>query len=968
MKNAKVQRKLSIRILSQLPAFIFFSLLTCILCQQTYATHNLAGQISATYVGSNRYDIQITTYTDPAPAGVDRCTADLEIWNCSGQLVGTIEDIPRANGPLDPSPNPMECPPGVHIGVEVYTTVKRNIYNTSFTFPGQGCYILRYFDLARRKDVTNITDPGNQTFFVETQIFIPNPLLGQNNSPILLNEPLDEACVGKIWTHNPGGFDAEGDSLVYSLLPSLQYDPPQGIISPTPTKNYLFPGDPQFGTSSFSIDSRTGLVTWDAPQQQGVFNFAYKVEEYRLGIFMGYVIRDMVIFVKPCENNPPVIETISDTCIRANETLTFRYLAYDPDPLDSVYLELNNGTVGSNGPFNPDLPNPATLRGWVVDPEAPINPWNYNRLPIGTLNGDSTIEADTIYGTITWETECGNIRSSFYQVDFYAHDNFSYYGRPGISMLTAHKVVTIQVIPPPPTDLVATKESGQVSLRWNPSECTNVVGYNIYRKVGGSGFSQDTTCCDARPSDQGYKLIGYNKGRTAIAYIDDLSDVGNVLGDEICYVVTALFEDDSDGFDPNIESCGIEACAEVENNVIYLTNDSVVITDPVNGAIFLSWSKPDSIDEFFQGPFFYRLYRANNNQYPALVVADRLDFETDTTFTDTRLNTVVRGYNYRVELINDEGNVLFTSQSANVGSSIYLVTKGGDGFIDLEWTEYVPWVNTDYEIHRSENGSPFTPIATVAGTGNNSHVYRDENLSKNIEYCYFIRSNGSHFTPDIKDPLINDSQQACDYARDDKPPCTPDISSLGDCDAQAHMVTITKSNEDCADETMTITVLFSSRIEGPYMPVEVLDYAMMGQETTLTFPVTDGARTFAGCYVVTATDSFGNVSELSSPTCIDYCPQLEMSNVFSPNQDGINDLFLPKSYRDVRLVEIILFDRWGVEVHRTRNEISRLWDGIIDSNGKEASDGVYYYYIVYDELGLTENRRQEQKGWVMLLR
>ena len=257
----------------------------------------------------------------------------------------------------------------------------------------------------------------------------------------------------------------------------------------------------------------------------------------------------MVIFVKPCENNPPVIETITDTCIRANQALKFDYLAYDPDPLDSVYLELNNGITGSNGPFNPDLPNPAMLRGWVVDPEAPINPWNYNRLPVGTLNGDSTVEADTIYGTITWDTECGNIRSSFYQVDFYAHDNFSYFGRAGTSMLTAHKVVTIQVIPPPPTDLEAIKGSGEVSLNWKPSECTNVVGYNIYRKVGGSGFSQDTTCCDSRPIDQGYKLIGYNKGRSSIAFIDDLSDVGNVLGDEICYVVTALFEDDNDGFD-----------------------------------------------------------------------------------------------------------------------------------------------------------------------------------------------------------------------------------------------------------------------------------------------------------------------------------------------------------------------------------------------------------------------------------
>jgi gliding motility-associated-like protein len=790
-------------------------------------------------------------------------------------------------------------------------------------------------------------------------------LIGINNSPVLLNEPLDEACIDKVWTHNPGCFDPDGDSLVYTLLPSLQYEPDKGITSPTITNNYRFPDDGSFGNSTFRIDSRTGLITWDAPPQIGVYNIAFKVEEYRMGRLIGYVIRDMVIFVKPCENDPPEIETISDTCVTAGDLLRFSYKAYDPNNGDSIYLELNNGTFGDNGPFSPAIPNPATLTGDVTDPDSAINPWPYPGLPVGSLNGLTTI--DTINGVIEWDTDCGNIRSTFYQIDFYAHDNFSYYGRPSRSMLTAHKVVTISVIPPRPQNLQLVKDKGEIALSWDPSSCSNVVGYRIYRKIGQSGFSQDTICCDVSPQDMGYELLAYQAGAQSTTYTDVIQSVDNILGDEVCYVVTAMFEDDEDGFEPNIESCGIEACVEIGNDKLYLTNASVTVTDAAAGEMFVSWSKPDSIDDFFPTPYTYRLYRANNNQYPIIPIAENLNFDTDTTFTDTGLDTELRGYNYRVEVISSTGNVVFTSEVLNEGSSIYLNTAGGDGYIDLSWSEDVSWQNQDYEIHRSEAGGPFVPIAVVQATGATTHTYRDNGLSKTIEYCYFIRSTGSHNVPGVKDPLINDSQRSCDFARDDQPPCTPQVTAQGNCNEQTHQVTITKNSDPCADETESVTILFSTRIEGPYEPVETLDYASMDEVTTLEYEVSDGAQTFAGCYVVTATDSFGNVSLLSQPSCIDFCPVLEMSNVFSPNGDGINDVLTPLSLRDVRLVECIIFDRWGTEVSRSRNEISRLWDGR-NNNGKLSKEGVYYYVLVYDELGLVENERKQLKGWVMLMR
>ncbi len=45
----------------------------------------------------------------------------------------------------------------------------------------------------------------------------------------------------------------------------------------------------------------------------------------------------------------------------------------------------------------------------------------------------------------------------------------------------------------------------------------------------------------------------------------------------------------------------------------------------------------------------------------------------------------------------------------------------------------------------------------------------------------------------------------------------------------------------------------------------------------------------AGCYAVSAIDSFENESAFSAKICVDNCIMYELPNVFTPNGDGIND-------------------------------------------------------------------------------
>ncbi len=938
------------------------------------ATHNLAGEIVARRIDGTRYELILTTYTDPAPAGVDRCSADIEIWSTgvNPQLIDQIQMIPRSNGDFDQSP-PSDCEiPNSREGVPVYRTVKKNIYRTEYTFDF-GTFELRYFDVARREDVINISQPGEQAFYVTTNLDIPNPILGVNNTPVLLNTPLDEACSGKVWTHNPGGFDPDGDSLAYEIRPSMQYDPSKGIAPQTAT-GYRFPDDNSLNVfpdnGPLTMDPVTGLMTWDVPVQPGVYNIAYVVEEYRNGIKLGSVLRDMVIIVKACENDPPVIQSITDTCITAGETLVFDFLAYEPNETDSLYLRLNNAGIGNNGPFAVD--NVPTIVGEVLDMETQLTR-SYVGLPDSTVNSfirfpDSTAFIDTIFGTFTWGTLCDNVRKQFYQVDFFAHDNFSYIGGSNsTTLLSANHLVAITVVPPPPGELSASKNSRSISLDWEPTECDNAMGYNVYRKIGQPGFTQDSVCCDVSPSNMGYELIAFVEGWNNITYEDTLGDMDNIFGQSFCYLVTSIFRDEfNSSIDARLESCASnEVCLEVAFDTLFMLIDSVAITDPIDGQIQLRWSPPDSIDDFFSGPYTYHVFRGSGGNPPTEEIAI-LPF-SDTSYLDTGLNTDSTGYSYRVELYDVDGDPIPMEDSTKQNStSIFLATRGDNGTILLSWSEQVPWVNAQYEVWRAEPGQDFVLLDTVLGTG--LKEYADPGLEITTEYCYFVRSSGAYMPPvaGLPSPLVNDSQISCSTPEDMTAPCFPEFVVQGDCNANTHFITVSKNRESCDNDGDEIVLFFAEQELGTYREVERVKYGDFGLDTTLVFTFEEGAS-LSGCYAMTTSDTSGNVSERSPAQCVEFCPGIRLGNVFTPNGDGINDFFTPVFFRDVELTEIAIYDRWGNQLHTNTTDILRLWDGLVDG-GKEAKDGVYYYYIMYEELNNAGNIPREAKGWVQLIR
>ena len=71
--------------------------------------------------------------------------------------------------------------------------------------------------------------------------------------------------------------------------------------------------------------------------------------------------------------------------------------------------------------------------------------------------------------------------------------------------------------------------------------------------------------------------------------------------------------------------------------------------------------------------------------------------------------------------------------------------------------------------------------------------------------------------------------------------------------------------------------------------------------------------------------------------------KLEMPNAFSPNGDGINDIYKAKDgYQSLVEFHAYIFNRWGQKLFEWTDP-SQGWDGTY--NGKDVKQGVYFVLV-----------------------
>lgn len=583
------------------------------------ATHQRAAEITYTWLGGNAYEFTLTCYTyTPSPAGLQRDSLLVQ-WGD-----GNEEYIPRVV---------MQ-----NLGDDYTLNVYKQIHN----FSSSGSYTISMEDANRNFGVINVPNSVMVPMHIETELVI-NPFLGYNNSVQLLNAPVDKGCVGKLYLHNPSAYDPDGDSLSYKLINCKGLD---GLDIP----GYSFPE----ASHSFEIDPVTGELRWENPLLQGEYNVAFMVEEWRHGVKVGSVIRDMQILISACSNNLPEIQCDDFYCLVAGEQLGFVISASDPDG--------NQVTLTASGaPFEVAV-SPA-----VLNPETAIG-----------LNPQMEF---------VWNTSYAHIRNTPYQVVIHAKDDDT-----PVS-LTNVKTVTINVMAPKIQGLTAEVHGHDATLSWMPYPCPNAVALLVYRKAGCDGYEPDPCETGIR---EGYQLLTTLNNVAATSYTD--LDLPQGMAYE--YRVLAQFPDGA------LSIVSDAACVMLKNDcplMTHVTNDSI---DLVSGHVVTCWAEPKEIDEQYVAPFSYSLTRILNGETSVVYEG------ADTTFLDANIdlseaNTLV----YKVEMRDAQQQLMGTSATA---SAVMLSTNGFNEEANLSWTEAVPWLIDSTQVFKEENGR-FVRIATVTG-------------------------------------------------------------------------------------------------------------------------------------------------------------------------------------------------------------------------------------------------------------
>jgi gliding motility-associated-like protein len=95
------------------------------------------------------------------------------------------------------------------------------------------------------------------------------------------------------------------------------------------------------------------------------------------------------------------------------------------------------------------------------------------------------------------------------------------------------------------------------------------------------------------------------------------------------------------------------------------------------------------------------------------------------------------------------------------------------------------------------------------------------------------------------------------------------------------------------------------------------------------------------------------------------CSEIWVPNVFTPNDDGINDVFKATT-KEINKLQMMIYNRWGNLIFETQ-DINTGWNG--KYAGGDAQSGVYYWAIKYTEnRTFNKNVEKEIHGSVTLLR
>ncbi|MEO8150846.1 MAG: gliding motility-associated C-terminal domain-containing protein [Bacteroidia bacterium] len=671
--------------------YVFFFALQ----QQSEAFHIVGGDFTCKWIGpNNNFEVTMKMFRDcwatngaqfdqSINIGVyDKVTNVLQTSFVMN--LGTITTLHYAG-------NLCSDPPNV--------CVEQGTYIQTVTIPDNphGYYLI-WERCCRNITVINIANPSAEGmgFYLE----IANPAL-HNSSPVFLNAPLPYMCQDQLFNYNFGGWDTDGDSLSFSFdaplagghtsssnpNPYSASGPGAGNLIPAPAPYYNVGWAPGYsvaniidGNPTLGIDPLTGKMT-AVPLSTGLFAMAVEMKEWRNGVQIGLVRRELEFVVIVCSGNilPTVVSSVplsstSAYVLYATDSVCVNITATDPK--DSLFIT-HSGDVFPGG----------TISG-----------------PYATVNDLSGLRNVTT--TFCWKPTCAQSSANPYHVRITVTDN----GCP--LPKTKYFDFNILVKNPPaidPPNLLCTEFLGNDALRlyWGnlnpPSQFFSY--YLIYKSTNGSPYVLTDTIYD----------------QLQIAYVD--SNAANNTVTDYCYYIKTV----NVCQDAGTTSDTICTLSQINTKTNYMATATVNAANKIG----ITWQ------HFADGPFStLYIYKKENSVAGQFNLWQTLFHKAQDNITDYDVQTDLYSYTYKM---TNEDYCSNLSPESNIATTVLLNGLSAPFVNTINWSRYETWnggVNR-YVVYRKKDPlSEFELLAVITDT-----VYVDKDLDvTGGEFFYKIRA------------------------------------------------------------------------------------------------------------------------------------------------------------------------------------------------------------------------------------
>lgn len=350
---------------------IAFVISTFFIVSQSKATHVAGADITYQNVGADSFLVTINIFDDCGGVVNVPSSITVDFTNTCGQFSfsETFTQISFSEvSQLCPSEQPNStCNGGTLPGM------LQRVYQKIVVLDSCDTWTITW-GIANRNASINL-DPAGNTYYFAVTAQLNSAVAPDNNSPVFNAQPIPYVCVNQLVNYSFGVSETDGDSLVYSFaaplggaagaVTPLTYQPGYTVQQPLP---------------GITLDPVTGLLVF-TPTVLGAYVVVVQVDEYRDGILIGHVKRDIQFIVRSCINTAPDINAGQITNVNGDavqtspfaiemcegNTFSFTSTFTDSDPADTLNIISNINTVLPGSTISTSGTNPLVVNiSWTA--------------------------------------------------------------------------------------------------------------------------------------------------------------------------------------------------------------------------------------------------------------------------------------------------------------------------------------------------------------------------------------------------------------------------------------------------------------------------------------------------------------------------------------------------------------------------------------------------------------------------